>query len=139
MERRDHTGHVVKLAPDCQRLLVEPGRHSVLSMVDRSKALNGGLRNLQYGRIHREVPLMAQAQFVYELIGEGLASYGCSFADVTHQTVYLVDVGDYPALERMAILHYGRRFPPTTVVPILGASPFRETLLEIEVTAVAGN
>ncbi len=106
-------------------------------MVERSKDLSGGLQNLQYGRIHSEIPLMAQAEFVYELIGAGLASYGCSFADVTHQTVYLVDVGDYPALERMAVLHYGRRFPPTSVVPILGASPFRETLLEIEVTAVA--
>ncbi len=106
-------------------------------IVDSAARLDGGLRFLQYGRIHREIPLMAQAQFVYELIGQGLASYDCSFADVTHQTVYLVDVGDFPALERMAVLHYGRRFPPTTIVPILGASPFRETLLEIEVTAVA--
>jgi hypothetical protein len=31
------------------------------------------------------------------------------------------------------------RLPPTTLVPIRGASPFADVLLEIEVTAHAGN
>ena len=106
-------------------------------LIGHAAALGDGLKHLQFGRIHREIPLMVQAEFVYQLIGKGLADYGCTFADVAHQTVYLVDVGDYPALERMAVLHYGTRLPPTTIVPILGASPFRETLLEIEVTAVS--
>jgi enamine deaminase RidA (YjgF/YER057c/UK114 family) len=59
--------------------------------------------------------------------------------DVLHQTVYLVEPAHFPALERIATLHYGVRLPPTTLVPIRGASPFAGTLLEIEVTAHAGN
>lgn len=106
-------------------------------MVERAADLSGGLRHLHFGRNYREIPLVAQSHCVYELIAEGLANYGCTFADVAHQTVYLVDVGDFAALERIAVSHFGGRLPPTTIVPILGASPFRENLLEIEVTAVA--
>ena len=107
-------------------------------LVARAADLHGDLRHLNFGRIHAEYPLMAQANCVYELIGEALARYGCTMKDVLHQTVYLVEPAHFPALERMATLHYGVRLPPTTLVPIRGASPFAATLLEIEVTAHAG-
>lgn len=99
--------------------------------------LDDDLRLLNFGRVHAEYPLMAQAHCVYELIREALARYGCGLQDVLHQTVYLVEPAHFPAVERIAALHYGARLPPTTLVPIRGASPFRETLLEIEVTAHA--
>lgn len=108
-------------------------------LVARAADLHGDLRHLNLGRIHAEYPLMAQAHCVYELIGEALARYGCTMKDVLHQTVYLVEPAHFPALERMATLHYGVRLPPTTLVPIRGASPFAGTLLEIEVTAHAGD
>jgi len=106
-------------------------------MIARAADLHDGLRLLNFGRVHCEYPLMAQTHCVYELIREALAAYGCGLQDVLHQTIYLVEPGHFPAAERIATLHYGVRLPPTTLVPIRGASPFRETLLEIEVTAHA--
>ncbi len=108
------------------------------ALVARAADLHDDLRYLNFGRVHAEYPLMAQAHCVYDLIGEALARYGCALKDVLHQTVYLVEPAHFPALERIATLHYGVRLPPTTLVPIRGASPFAATLLEIEVTAHAG-
>ena len=108
-------------------------------LIAQAADLQDDLKRLNFGRIHAEYPLMAQAHCVYELIGDALARYGCTPKDVLHQTVYLVEPAHYPALERVATLHYGVRLPPTTLVPIRGASPFAATLLEIEVTAHAGN
>ena len=108
-------------------------------LIAQAADLQDDLKRLNFGRIHAEYPLMAQAHCVYELIGDALARYGCTLKDVLHQTVYLVEPAHYPALERVATLHYGVRLPPTTLVPIRGASPFAATLLEIEVTAHAGN
>jgi enamine deaminase RidA (YjgF/YER057c/UK114 family) len=107
-------------------------------IVARAADLDDDLRCLNFGRVHAEYPLMAQAHCVYRLIGDALARYGCKMQDVLHQTVYLVEPAHFPALERVATLHYGVRLPPTTLVPIRGASPFPETLLEIEVIAHAG-
>ena len=106
-------------------------------LVARSSDLHDDLRLLGLGRVHPEYPLMAQAHCVFGLIAEALEKYGCRMADVLHQSIYLVEPAHYPMLERIASLHYGVRLPPTTLVPIRGASPFRDTLLEIEVTAHA--
>ena len=99
--------------------------------------LSDALKHLNAGRVHAEYPLMAQAHCVYTLIRDALAQYGAGMHDVMHQTVYLVEPAHFPALERIATLHFGVRLPPTTLVPIRGASPFAGTLLEIEVTAEA--
>lgn len=99
--------------------------------------LDDELRLLQYGRAHRERPIMAQAHYVYRLLFEALEAYGCGPRDVVHQTVYMVDAADFPALERIATLSFGPRLPPTTLVPILGTSPFAEARLEIEFVLVA--
>lgn len=116
-------------------VLATPGKRP--QMIARAADLHDGLRLLDFGRVHCEYPLMAQTHCVYELIREALAAYGCGLQDVLHQTIYLVEPAHFPAAERIATLHYGVRLPPTTLVPIRGASPFRETLLEIEVTAHA--
>ncbi len=118
---------------------VRAAADKIPALVARAADLNDGLRHLNFGRIHAEYPLMAQAHCVYALIGEALTRYGCSMQDVLHQTIYLVEPAHFPALERIATLHYGVRLPPTTLVPIRGASPFAATLLEIEVTAHARN
>ena len=109
------------------------------TLVANAAALNDDLKHLKFGRVHAEYPLMAQAHYVYELIAAALARYDCTMHDVLHQTVYLVEPAHFPALERVATLHFGVRLPPTTLVPIRGASPFTGTLLEIEVTAHSGN
>jgi len=112
-----------------------PGKAAEL--VGKAADLPDDVRLVNLGRMHVEYPLMAQAHYVYELIADALRQYGCTMSDVMHQTVYLVEPAHFPALERIATLHYGLRLPPTTMVPIRGASPFPETLLEIEVTAQA--
>ncbi|MEO8441040.1 MAG: RidA family protein [Betaproteobacteria bacterium] len=109
------------------------------ALVAAAARLDDGLRHMNLGRVHAEFPLMAQAHCVYKLIADALARHGSSLQDVLHQTVYLVEPAHFPALERIASLHFGVRLPPTTLVPIRGASPFAGTLLEIEVTAHAGN
>ena len=57
--------------------------------------------------------------------------------DVVHQAVYMVHPAEVPARERMAALFCGAKLPPTTLVPVLGATPYREATLESEVVAVA--
>ena len=109
------------------------------ALVADAADLTDELKHLNLGRVHAEIPLMAQAHCVYKLIAEALARYDSGMHDVLHQTVYLVEPAHFPALERIATLHFGVRLPPTTLVPIRGASPFAGTLLEIEVTAHAGN
>lgn len=113
-----------------------PGKAAEL--IGSAAALPDEVRLANFGRVHAEYPLVAQAHYVYELIGSALRGYGCTLQDVLHQTVYLVEPAHFPVLERIAALHYGLHLPPTTLVPIRGASPFSETLLEIEVTAQCG-
>ena len=118
---------------------IAPADDKSPALIADASHLNDALKHLNLGRVHAEYPLMAQAHCVYELIAAALARYGCSMQDVLHQTVYLVEPAHFPALERIATLHFGVRLPPTTLVPIRGASPFAGTLLEIEVTAHADN
>lgn len=104
-------------------------------VIERASDLDDDMRLLAYGRIHREPPIMAQAHYVYGLLEKALAAHGLGFEDVVHQSVYLSDAADFPALERMACLRYGDRLPSTSIIPIVGASPFAATRVEIEVTA----
>jgi enamine deaminase RidA (YjgF/YER057c/UK114 family) len=93
-------------------------------------------RFIPYGRIHAEHPVMAQSLFVYEKLRSYLHACGLGMDRTVQQTVYMVNPSDYPQVERIATLFFGRTLPPTTIVPIRGVSPFREALLEIEITAV---
>jgi enamine deaminase RidA (YjgF/YER057c/UK114 family) len=92
----------------------------------------------QSGRIDASGVVLAQAYDVFVKLERALADYGASMADVVHQTLYVTDGNYVPAIERIAALSYGQTLPPTTVVPILSTSPFRESLLEIEVIAAIG-
>lgn len=108
---------------------------TVPRVIKNTGDLQDGVRLLQYGRCHAESPIMAQAHYVYCLISEALKAHGANFSDVLHQTIYLTNLRDYPALERIATLHFGVRLPPTSLVSIEGASPSDQVLLEVEVTA----
>jgi len=93
-------------------------------------------RFLPYGRIHEDKPIMAQAWYIYRLLQSHVEASRSSMENVVHQTVYMSNPSDYPALERIATLFYGVKLPPTSLVPVLGASPFEEATLEIEVVAI---
>ena len=96
-------------------------------------------RLLSFARIHIDNPIQAKAWFVYKKIGSYLAEHGASFADVVHQTVFMHYPADYPALERVATLFFGRKVPPTSIIPIKDTSPYQEAKLEIEVIAAVPN
>lgn len=98
--------------------------------------LDGEARFLDYGRLHEVKPIMAKALFVYGELRSCMEIHGTSMANVVHQRVYMVNPADYPAVERIATLFYGAELPPTTLIPILDTSPYREAGLEIEVIAV---
>lgn len=106
-------------------------------VIEKASDLNDDMCRLGYGRIHRESPIMAQADYIYGLLEKALASHGVGFKDVVHQSIYLTDAADFTALERMACLRFGQKLPPTSIIPIVGASPFPATRVEIEVTARA--
>ena len=104
-------------------------------VITHATELPGEMRRLQLGRVHKELPIMAQADYIYGLLEKALATHGAGLDDVVHQSVYMVDVAEYPALERIAALRFGSRLPATSCIPIVGASPFIDTRLEVEVTA----
>jgi enamine deaminase RidA (YjgF/YER057c/UK114 family) len=109
---------------------------SVPRFLNRFDQLDDEGRSLPYGRIHEEKPIMVESWHVYSRLKEYVEASGASMDDVVHQAVYMVNPDEYPALERIAALFYGSRLPPTTVVPVLGATPYRQATLEIEVVAV---
>lgn len=96
--------------------------------------LGEAARNIGFGRLD-ESRVQVQAWDVYERHAESLGLHNASFDDVVHQTVYLRDPAQYPALERVAVEFYGQRIPPTSLVPIVDTSPYWEADLEIEMVA----
>jgi len=107
------------------------------SLVNRFSEVQDEGRFLSYGRIHQERPIMAESWHVYQQLKAYLEACGSSMDQVVHQTLHMVNPADYPALERIATLFYGPKLPPTTVVPIVGTSPYPEATLEAELVAVA--
>ena len=107
------------------------------SLVNRFSEVQDEGRFLSYGRIHQERPIMAESWHVYQQLKSYLEACGSSMDQVLHQTLHMVNPADYPALERIATLFYGPKLPPTTVVPIVGTSPYPEATLEAELVAVA--
>ncbi len=105
--------------------------------IDGFDDLDVALKPRLSGRIVEEIDNTSQTHFIYNKIGETLAAHGASLADVVHQTVYLRQPYKLPAVERVATLFFGPTLPATTVVPIVGTSPFAEASVEIEVTAVS--
>jgi len=93
---------------------------------------------IPYGRIHPDLPIMAEGWHVYQSIKADLESFNTPMTNVVHQSVYMANPSDYPALERIATMFYGAKLPPTTVVPIVhNTGPFRKGRLEIAVIALS--
>jgi enamine deaminase RidA (YjgF/YER057c/UK114 family) len=106
-------------------------------LVDQADRLPEGRRLLQSGRIDGPGRMLAKATDIYGRLAAGLAEFGGGLHGVVHQSIYLNDLGLLPSVERAALEAFDTRgMPPTTVVPILEASPFQSAGLEIEVTAL---
>ena len=96
--------------------------------------LEDEMRTLNFGRYHAEAIIMPQADYVLKKLKATLVNYGVTFSDVAHQSLYLTNPDDYPALERVASLYFGMTLPPTTIVPIHRPSNSPEARLEYELT-----
>ena len=93
-------------------------------------------RFLPYGRVHEEKPVTVEAWWVYKKLQAYLQASGMSMDDVVHQSVFMVQPAEFPALERIAEQFFGPRLPPTSLVPIKGTTPYPQASLEIEVIAM---
>ncbi len=109
---------------------------SVPCFVNKFSDLQDEGRFLPYGRVHEEKSIMPEAWFVYQKLKSYLEAHDSSMENVVHQAVHMVNPADYPALERIATLFYGSKLPPTSLVPIVGTSPYPEAKLEIEVISL---
>lgn len=107
-------------------------------IVDRVEALAEPRRRLGIGKPYAPAPIVPQAHYIYSLYEETLRAYGMELASGVHQTVYLCHAADGPALEGVVADRFGAATPATTIAPILGASPFTATRLELELTAYRG-
>jgi enamine deaminase RidA (YjgF/YER057c/UK114 family) len=94
-------------------------------------------RFLRFGHVEPESGMESRTWFVMRTLEAYLASFGASFAQVVHQTVFIKEPRLFPVLERIASLFYGCELPPTTIVPIAGTTPLPGAELEIEVIASA--
>ncbi|MCE9580039.1 MAG: Rid family detoxifying hydrolase [Deltaproteobacteria bacterium] len=81
-----------------------------------------------------EGDVSAQARRVLDNVGAVLAAAGAGFADIVKTTMFLVDLGDFAAVNAL----YAERFigPPPARSTIQVARLPRDSRVEIEVTAV---
>jgi enamine deaminase RidA (YjgF/YER057c/UK114 family) len=109
------------------------------TIVDRAALLAPPRKIMPFGKPYEEPSIQAQTHYIYSLYEKTLAAYGAGLSNAVHQSVYLTNASDGPALERVFSDRFGDGPPATTVVPIVGASPFEATRLELELTAYVGD
>lgn len=109
------------------------------AIVDQPEQLAPPGNRLAIGKPYEVPQVQVQSRYIYALYEETYAAYGIDLSRGMHQTIYMTDAGDGPALEPVIAEHFGSRPPATTIVPILAASPFEATRLELELTAYIGD
>ncbi|MDP1603743.1 MAG: hypothetical protein Q8M03_10815, partial [Legionella sp.] len=109
------------------------------SIVDRPELLSSPRNRMAIGKPYEVAPIQVQSHYIYSLYKETYAAYGSDLSTALHQTIYMTDASDGPRIEPVIAEHFGERPPATTIVPILAASPFEATRLELELTAFIGD
>ncbi|MCE7002016.1 hypothetical protein LWC34_04100 [Kibdelosporangium philippinense] len=104
-------------------------------LIDHNTGLSDEGLRLSFGHVEKDTGMRARAWYVYQLHTEYLKAYELDLTDVIHQTVYLKDASEMATVERVGTMFFGSILPPTTFVPIIDTSPFREAAIEIEVVA----
>jgi len=90
-------------------------------------------RFLAQGRFHDvHTDIMAQAWSIYQSLERQMRDAGSELSKVAQQNIYMRNVADYLAVERIASIVYQGHIPPTTLVPIDDLGPYEELKLEIE-------
>lgn len=78
----------------------------------------------------------AQAWHTYGVVEDLLGDVGCHLDEVVHQTVYMRDLAEYAALERVASVKFDGSLPPTTVVGVTDVGPYEGLRFEVDMIAV---
>jgi enamine deaminase RidA (YjgF/YER057c/UK114 family) len=91
---------------------------------------------VEFGLVHSQRDIVAQSAYVYDQLTESLKAYGLDWRHVMHQTMYLCDAAEHAsALNAYCAAAKTHLPPPTSIAPIVGASPFARNRLEVEVIA----
>lgn len=78
--------------------------------------------------------VVAQTEQVFRNLAAVLAAAGCTFADVAKATVYLADMGDFPAMNEVYAAHFGTHKPARSTVQAAGLP--KAALVEIDLVAI---
>lgn len=110
-----------------------PGEKSTRKAYFEFSELPGAARFLAQGRVHSH-QAMVQAWFLYQvLLKRVLQDDGLDFSKVVMQQIYMHDVSEYPAIERVAQLAFDGNMPATSVVCVDDLTAFLEDgLIEVE-------
>lgn len=80
----------------------------------------------------REGPIKAQTYYIYNYIKEVLEEFGCTLDDVLKQTVYLVNMNEFPLVNQVRKMFFPKQPPASTIVGVTELAP-KGALIEIEV------
>lgn len=118
----------------CGELGLIPAEHqSILSFSDLTD--NG--RFLAQGRFHDvHTDVMSQAWSIYQSLAQQMREAGSDLSKVVQQMIFVRDVFDYLAVERIASIVFQNRIPPTTMVPVDDIGPYNNLRLEIEIISL---
>jgi enamine deaminase RidA (YjgF/YER057c/UK114 family) len=75
---------------------------------------------------------MAQAWRIYQSLDRMMREAGSDLSKVLQQSIYIRNVQDYLAVERVASIVYQGQIPPTVLVPVDEIGPYEELRMEIE-------
>jgi len=88
-----------------------PKRRNIISFAE----FPGNERFLAQGCIDNKQPVMAKALRIYQT---ALEKAKAKAEQIVHQTIYLKDASDWPAVQRISNIVFNGRIPPTTIVPV---------------------
>ena len=113
-----------------------PGSHKMVGGYDDLEREGRELATGSLVSDRQEGPVVAQAWTVYEKARRILEARGSSMDDVVKTTVLLMDIGDLPAVERVAKRFFPEN-PPATMILEVHALPLAGSLIQLDVTALA--
>lgn len=95
-------------------------------------------RALATGRVPtdaREGPVAAQTWLIYSKIKKILEEHGSSLDNILHQTIYMTDITDFAAMERVRMRVFPQNPPPTTTASVTSLA-IPGVRIEIQVIAL---
>ncbi len=109
-----------------------PGDITIRKSYSEFSELPDAGRFLAQGRNHPH-RTMVQAWFLYQtILKRVLRDAGLDFSKVVLQRIYMWDVSQYPDVERIALLAFDGKLPPTSVIPVDDPTAFEGARVEIE-------